>query len=68
MLKDLDFVEMILRSTGAFIVLLIMTRLMGRKQLSQLTFFNYITGIALGSIAADIASESKTPFLMGLQV
>lgn len=66
MLKDLDFVEMIFRSTGAFIVLLIMTRLMGRKQLSQLTFFNYITGIALGSIAADIASESKTPFLNGL--
>ena len=43
-----------------------MTRLMGRKQLSQLTFFNYITEIALGSIAADVASESKTHFLNGM--
>ena len=66
MLENWDFWEMILRATGAFIVLLIMTRLMGRKQLSQLTFFNYITGIALGSIAADIASESKTHFLNGI--
>lgn len=57
---------MILRATLSFIVLLLMTRLMGRKQLSQLTFFNYITGIALGSIAGDIASESETPFLNGL--
>lgn len=41
MLENWDFWEMILRATGAFFVLLIMTRLMGRKQLSQLTFFNY---------------------------
>lgn len=66
MLEDWDFFEMILRATGAFLVLLLMTRLMGRKQLSQLTFFNYITGIALGSIAADIAAETKTHFLNGL--
>ena len=66
MLESWDFWEMILRATGSFFVLLIMTRLMGRKQLSQLTFFNYITGIALGSIAADIASESKTHFLNGI--
>lgn len=66
MFGELDFFEMILRATLSFIVLLLMTRLMGRKQLSQLTFFNYITGIALGSIAGDIASESETPFLNGL--
>lgn len=57
---------MITRATASFAVLLLMTRLMGRKQLSQLTFFNYITGIALGSIAGDIASESSTPFFNGL--
>ena len=57
---------MILRATGAFFILLLMTRIMGRKQLSQLTYFNYITGIALGSIAADIAAETKTHFLNGL--
>lgn len=66
MLENWDFLEMISRATGAFVVLLIMTRLMGRKQLSQLTFFNYITGIALGSIAANIAGGTTVHFLNGL--
>ena len=35
-----------------------------KKQLSQLTYFNYVTGITIGSIAADIAGEGETPFLM----
>lgn len=62
---EIDTFEMIMRSTGAFITLLIMTRIMGNKQISQLTYFNYVTGITIGSIAADIASESETPFWNG---
>jgi uncharacterized membrane protein YcaP (DUF421 family) len=61
-----DFWEMILRTTFAFIVLLILARFMGKKQISQLTFFHYVTGITIGSIAADIAGESRTPFLNGI--
>ena len=66
MVENWDFLEMVFRTLGAFIVLLIMTRLMGRKQLSQLTFFNYITGIALGSIAANIVSQTNIHYLNGL--
>src|SRR5699024_4215712 len=66
MLENWDFFEMILRTTGAFLMLLIMTRFMGRKQLSQLTFFNYITGIALGSIAANIAIKTNVHYLDGM--
>ena len=35
---------------------------MGKKQISQLTFFHYVTGITIGSIAADIAGQEETPF------
>lgn len=63
---EMNFWEMILRTTLSFIVLLILARLLGKKQLSQLTFFHYITGITVGSIAADIASQIETPFLDGL--
>src|SRR5690625_3387718 len=66
MLENSDFFKMISRGTCASLVLLIMTRLMGSKQLSQLIFFNYITGIALGSIAANIASETSVHFLNGI--
>ncbi len=63
---EVDFWEMILRTTFAFIVLLILARIMGKKQISQLTFFHYVTGITIGSIAADIAGETRTPFLNGI--
>src|SRR4051794_16976954 len=63
---EVDFWEMIMRTTCAFIVLLILARVMGKKQISQLTFFHYVTGITIGSIAADIAGESRTPFLNGI--
>ena len=32
---------------------------MGKKQVSQLTFFHYVTGITIGSIAGDIAGETE---------
>lgn len=61
-----DFWEMIYRTTGAFVALLILARFLGKKQLSQLTFFHYITGIAFGSIAAEIAGQTDVKFMEGL--
>lgn len=46
-----------IRGTVSFFVLLILTRLMGKKQLSQLTFFDYIIGITIGSIAASFTTD-----------
>ena len=45
---------MIIKPTIAFILLLILTRILGKKQMSQMTFFNYVTGITIGSLAANI--------------
>ncbi len=61
-----NFWEMILRTTLSFFILLILARILGKKQLGQLTFFHYITGITFGSIAAEIASQEETPFLDGI--
>ena len=65
-LFKVDFWEMILRTTFAFLAILILARILGKKQLSQLTFFHYITGITFGSIAAEMAGQSDVPFLDGL--
>ena len=62
---ELNFWEMILRTTLSFSALLVLARLLGKKQLSQLTFFHYITGITIGSTAAEIASQHETPFIDG---
>lgn len=52
-----EFIEMPLRSIITFIGLLCLTLLMGRKQLSQITFFDYVVGITIGSIAAVIVVD-----------
>jgi len=46
--------ETSIRTLVGFIVLLLATRVLGKKQLSQMTFFTYITGIALGNITGEM--------------
>ncbi|MPM68760.1 hypothetical protein SDC9_115694 [bioreactor metagenome] len=38
---------------------------MGRKQLSQITFFDYVVGITIGSIAAVIAVDRTISVIDG---
>ncbi|MCI8738929.1 MAG: DUF421 domain-containing protein [Oscillibacter sp.] len=42
-------------------VMFLLTKLMGTKQVSQMTMFDYITGITVGSIAAELATELEEP-------
>lgn len=51
-----EVLEIIITNFCVFFLLLALTRFMGKKQLSQLTFFNYIAGITIGSIASDIVN------------
>ncbi|MGE5630613.1 MAG: DUF421 domain-containing protein [Caulobacteraceae bacterium] len=49
-----DISETFARAFIGFSVLLLMMRLLGRKQLGQSNYFTYITGIAMGNIAGDM--------------
>ncbi|GAV22175.1 DUF421 domain-containing protein [Carboxydothermus pertinax] len=55
-----DVTEVILRSLAAFIAVLIITKLIGKSQLGQLTISDYINGIVIGSIAANVAVDLRT--------
>ena len=46
--------------------LLVLTLIMGRKQLSQITFFDYVVGITIGSIAAVVAVDRRVDVLEGI--
>lgn len=57
------------RSIIAFFTLLIFARTLGRQQISQLTFFDYVLGITIGSIAASLSvdlSSRAWPHWVGL--
>lgn len=57
-----ETLQVLLTSLFSAIYLFILTKLMGNKQLNQLTLFDYIVGITIGSIAAELATElEKSP-------
>ena len=50
------------RSINSIIVLFGFTRLTNKKQISQLSFFHYVIGISIGSIAAAYAVDKELEF------
>ena len=48
----MEFLKITLVALLSSITLLVITRITGRRQVSELTFFDYINGISIGSIAA----------------
>lgn len=49
-----EWLDVIVRSFLFVIVLFFITKALGKKQISQLSFFEYVTGITIGSIAAEV--------------
>jgi len=48
------------------IFLFFITKFLGKKQLSQLSFFEYVTGITIGGIAAIVILEVRHSIIIGL--
>ena len=57
----MDIIKLILTSVLSAVSLFIITKFMGHKQVAQLDLFDYITGITIGSIAAELATELDSP-------
>ena len=58
--------ELYLRIFLGFFVLLILTRLIGKKQLGQLNIFTYITGIAIGNMAGEMILHPEVKIINGI--
>ena len=65
-LKGADFMQeiiyIIVLSFGSIITLFILTKLMGYRQMSEMSMFDYINGITIGSIAAEMATSLEQSF------
>ncbi|CQR73828.1 hypothetical protein SOV_33300 [Sporomusa ovata DSM 2662] len=61
-----DLLDIAIRASVAYMLLLLLTRVMGRKQISQLTFFDFVSGIAIGSIAASTLINPTMPIYLGI--
>ncbi|MFB5761490.1 DUF421 domain-containing protein [Paenibacillus medicaginis] len=61
-----DWLVVAMRTLLAIVVLFIMTKLLGKRQVSQLSLFEYITGITVGSLAAYIPLEVDGTWYLGV--
>ena len=57
----MEIIKVLLTSLLSVGVLFAVAKIMGHKQMSQLDFFDYISGITIGSIAAELATELEEP-------
>ena len=53
--------QITLTALGSLAALFLLTKLSGNKQVSQMNLFDYVMGITIGSIAAEMASELESP-------
>lgn len=60
------WLEIGLRTLCAVVVLFFMTKLLGKRQVSQLSFFEYLTGITIGSLVAYISLDHEANWYLGL--
>lgn len=54
---DLSFLIIIPLSFLSILIIFILTKIIGNKQMSQLNMFDYVYGITIGSIAAEMATD-----------
>jgi uncharacterized membrane protein YcaP (DUF421 family) len=61
-----DFLNICFRTILILIILFFITKMMGKKQISELNFFDYVVGITIGSIAADISLDIEKNMIAGI--
>lgn len=61
-----NFLNICFRTILVLIILFFITKMMGKKQISELNFFDYVVGITIGSIAADISLDIEKSMIAGI--
>ena len=58
----MDIFRLLLTAGLSVVALFVITKIMGHKQVAQLDFFDYVSGITIGSIGAELATELEEPY------
>lgn len=59
----MNLIYIVLLSLFSILVLFTLTKLIGYRQMSEMSMFDYISGITIGSIAAEMATSLENNFL-----
>ncbi|CEG25030.1 DUF421 domain-containing protein [Peribacillus simplex] len=61
-----EWLEVFIRALLFLIILFLVTKLLGKKQLSQLSYFEYVVGITIGSIGAEVITGLERNISVGV--
>lgn len=64
----MDFLMLIIKSIGSLTALFILTNALGKKQINQLNMFDYVIGISIGNVVAEMTVNKEVVFLDGIIV
>ncbi|WP_367926005.1 DUF421 domain-containing protein [uncultured Ruthenibacterium sp.] len=62
----MELIAIFFTSLGSLAAMFLLTKLMGQRQVSQMSMFDYVNGITIGSIAAEFATSLGGDFLKPL--
>jgi len=57
----MQLIQVAITAAVSFLFLFVLTRFIGKRQVSQMSMFDYVVGITVGSIAAELATELEDP-------
>lgn len=60
------WLEIIIRTLAAIVILFAFTKVLGKRQISELSLFEYITGISIGNISAYVSLDLDNLWYLGL--
>ncbi len=64
----MDFLLLIIKSVSSLLILFIFTDALGKKQINQLNMFDYVVGISIGNIVAEMTVNKEVLFFDGVIV
>ena len=55
----MESIQVLIRTSAAFIVIMIIARILGKQTISQMTFHDFVAAITLGAITGNLAFNTK---------
>ena len=62
----MDFLNVVILGVVSLIVLFVLSRIMGYRAISELSFFDYVVGITIGSVAAEMSTNIDMEWWKGV--
>lgn len=62
----IELVDVLIRAIMSLITLFLVTKLIGKKQVSQMSLFDYVIGISIGNFAAEMTINLETKEFNGI--